>query len=81
MEETVSHLFPPKPKDYHAYWTIEGPPIFLARASLGSYENLNHDGIFKDIYIQRERERENSLSFFYLLYGFFMLSIRVCISR
>lgn len=47
MEETVSHLFPPKPKDYHAYWTIEGPPVFLARASLGSYENLNHDSIFK----------------------------------
>lgn len=43
----MSHLFPHKPKDYHAYWTIEGLSEFIARVSLGSYENFNHDSILK----------------------------------
>lgn len=47
MEETMSHLFPHKPKDHHAYWTIEGLSEFIARASLGSYENFNHYTILK----------------------------------
>lgn len=47
MEETMSHLFPHKPKDYHAYWTTEGLSEFIARASLGSYENFNHGSILK----------------------------------
>jgi len=47
MEEKMSHVFPHKPKDYHAYWTIGGLSEFIARASLGSSENFNHGSILK----------------------------------
>lgn len=56
MEESMSHLFPHKPKDYHAYWTIEGLPEFVARASFGFYENFNHDSILKRKQNQANKE-------------------------
>lgn len=56
MEQSMSHLFPHKPKDYHAYWTIESLSEFIARASFGSYENFNHDSILKRKQNQANKE-------------------------
>lgn len=60
MEQSMSHLFPHKPKDYHAYWTIESLSEFTARASFGSYENFNHDSILKRKQNQEPSKQRNS---------------------
>lgn len=63
MEETMSHLFPHKPKDYHAYWTIEGLSEFIARVSLGSFKNFNHDSILKT---NKTNQNKSSTFFIFL---------------